>query len=162
MGRTIAHSSSPSSSIHSSVSSSSSCFQPQTDLSTELTLGRGGGTSTCDHKSSVRNESLKPFPKNMLCQRIPSFFVKVYMDGIPIGRKVDLFSHCDYDSLVRTLHRMFKTAIHSPNVDLQHSDKDHLLIYEDEDGDWMMVGDVPWNLFLTTVKKLKITRAGKF
>ena len=25
-----------------------------------------------------------------------------------------------------------------------HGGADHILTYEDQDGDWMMVGDVPW------------------
>ncbi|KAL5717169.1 Iaa20p [Ranunculus cassubicifolius] len=55
---------------------------------------------------------------------------------------------------------MFKTTIQLPGNDCVHSGKDrHLLTYEDKEGDWMMVGDVPWDLFLTTVKKLKISRA---
>lgn len=33
-----------------------------------------------------------------------------------------------------------------PGVDRVHSDHEdyHVLTYEDKEGDWMMVGDVPW------------------
>lgn len=34
-------------------------------------------------------------------------FVKVNMDGIPIGRKIDLNAHGCYESLVQTLEDMF-------------------------------------------------------
>jgi auxin-responsive protein IAA len=32
----------------------------------------------------------------------------------------------------------------SVDDDPVHSDKYHVLTYEDKEGDWMMVGDVPW------------------
>lgn len=40
-----------------------------------------------------------------------SLFVKVYMEGIPIGRKLNLFSHDGYNALITTLSLMFKTTI---------------------------------------------------
>lgn len=36
-----------------------------------------------------------------------SWFVKVNMDGLPIGRKVDLSAHGSYESLAHTLEEMF-------------------------------------------------------
>ncbi|KAF8387591.1 hypothetical protein HHK36_026244 [Tetracentron sinense] len=90
-----------------------------------------------------------------------TLYVKVYMEGIPVGRKLDLLTHDGYGGLIRTLGHMFGTTILYPDVDRVHSDKYHVLTYEDKEGDWMMVGDVPWEMFLTTVKRLKITRADK-
>lgn len=40
-----------------------------------------------------------------------TFFVKVYMEGIPIGRKLDLLAHDGYHDLIRTLDYMFSTNI---------------------------------------------------
>lgn len=40
-----------------------------------------------------------------------TFYVKVYMDGIPIGRKLDLLAHDGYLALINTLNCMFDTAI---------------------------------------------------
>lgn len=40
-----------------------------------------------------------------------TFFVKVYMEGIPIGRKLDLLAHDGYHDLIRTLDYMFNTNI---------------------------------------------------
>lgn len=97
-----------------------------------------------------------------------TFFVKVYMEGIPIGRKLDLYAHDGYHALIRTLDHMFGTTIlcksqifvlmyssqsetiidsfqAGAEVDgACHSEKCHVLTYEDKEGDWMMVGDVPW------------------
>lgn len=40
-----------------------------------------------------------------------SLFVKVYMEGVPIGRKLDLLSHDGYGDLSERLAHMFKTPI---------------------------------------------------
>ncbi|PKU71609.1 Auxin-responsive protein IAA31 [Dendrobium catenatum] len=112
---------------------------------------------------------IKPLLRSALAEReayrnhhkTGKFFVKVYMEGIPIGRKLDLLAHDSYQSLIKTLRRMFRTKIICPELAQVPSSKAHVLTYEDKDGDWMMVGDVPWKLFVTSVKKLKIIRADK-
>lgn len=48
-----------------------------------------------------------------------SLFVKVNMDGIPIGRKVDLNSHGCYEILAKTLEDMFLR----PNLTTNHFGK---------------------------------------
>ena len=40
-----------------------------------------------------------------------SLFIKVYMEGIPIGRKLNLFAQDGYDSLMTTIAHMFPTTI---------------------------------------------------
>jgi hypothetical protein len=40
-----------------------------------------------------------------------SLFVKVYMEGIPIGRKLNILAHQSYHELVKTLEHMFDTTI---------------------------------------------------
>ncbi|CAA7051263.1 unnamed protein product [Microthlaspi erraticum] len=69
-----------------------------------------------------------------------SLFVKVYMEGAPIGRKLDLCAFSGYESLLENLSHMFDTSIICGNRDRKH----HVLTYQDKDGDWMMVGDIPW------------------
>ncbi|PKU83509.1 auxin-responsive protein IAA4-like [Dendrobium catenatum] len=143
---------SPSSSIDSSShppisSSSSSSYNTRRALSTDLQLGLSLSTSS--------------FQANSPTERTESLFVKVYMEGIPIGRKLNLLTQDGYQSLIRTLQQMFRTTIVYPDVCQNPSTTANVLTYEDKEGDWMMVGDVPWELFLTTVKKLKITKADK-
>jgi len=36
--------------------------------------------------------------------------------------------------------------------------QEYVLTYEDKDADWMLVGDLPWDLFTTICRKLKIMR----
>ncbi|KAI9181030.1 hypothetical protein LWI28_010634 [Acer negundo] len=108
-----------------------------------------------------------------------SLFVKVNMDGIPIGRKVDLNAHSCYETLAQTLEDMFHrptTTVNSFRSSLQEHDirveakrpsklldgtSDFVLTYEDKDGDWMLVGDVPWGMFLISVKRLRIMRTSE-
>ncbi|KAI8560756.1 hypothetical protein RHMOL_Rhmol04G0280800 [Rhododendron molle] len=100
-------------------------------------------------------------------------FVKVNMDGLAIGRKVDLNSHASYDTLAQALEEMFfkpnitigpirgeKEQATKPSKLLDGS-SDFVLTYEDKEGDWMLVGDVPWGMFLSTVKRLRIMRTSE-
>ncbi|GAV87991.1 AUX_IAA domain-containing protein [Cephalotus follicularis] len=107
-----------------------------------------------------------------------TLFVKVNMDGVPIGRKVDLHALSSYETLAQTLQDMFQqptapvTATRSsiqddfmegarrPSTVLDGS-SEFVLTYEDKDGDWMLVGDVPWGIFLSSVKRLKVMRTSE-
>ncbi|KAK7267447.1 hypothetical protein RIF29_20121 [Crotalaria pallida] len=108
-----------------------------------------------------------------------SSFVKVNMDGMQIGRKVDLSAHSSYETLAQTLEDMFNestTAItckgsngdnHGIIVGIERHSKlldgssKFVLTYEDKEGDWMLVGDVPWGMFLSSVKRLRIMRTSE-
>ncbi|CAK9139563.1 unnamed protein product [Ilex paraguariensis] len=102
-----------------------------------------------------------------------SGFVKVNMDGLPIGRKVDLNAYSCYETLAETLEDMFfksTTTICSIRGDkeqqtqplkLLDGSSEFVLTYEDKEGDWMLVGDVPWGMFLSTVKRLRIMRTSE-
>lgn len=186
MGReTHSSSSSIDSSSHSSPSLSlpiqsnnkSSGSGGRLDLTTDLRLGLSISPSSYNDFSSAtaspRQQPLNWPPirsilkgahagkSHDLQERRPSLFVKIYMEGIPIGRKLNLFEQDDYDGLIRTIGHMFPTTIIYSSVDRVHSDKYHVLTYEDKEGDWMMVGDVPWEMFLNNVKRLKVTRADR-
>ncbi|XP_056687223.1 auxin-responsive protein IAA13 isoform X2 [Spinacia oleracea] len=111
-------------------------------------------------------------------ERVPHkscLFVKVNMDGVAIGRKVDLNAHSSYDSLGLMLEEMFTNgAVEKSNGEelmlmpkmtrpskLLDGSSDFVLTYEDKDGDWMLVGDVPWGMFLSSVKRLRIMRTSE-
>ncbi|PHT39283.1 Auxin-responsive protein IAA12 [Capsicum baccatum] len=95
-------------------------------------------------------------------------FVKVNMDGLPIGRKVDLNAHTCYESLADTLEDMFSKSTKSGEKEqatnsfkLLDGSSEFVLTYEDKEGDWMLVGDVPFGMFLNTVKRLRIMRTSE-
>ncbi|KAM1122455.1 hypothetical protein ACFX2I_004005 [Malus domestica] len=104
-------------------------------------------------------------------QQRGSLFVKVNMDGIPIGRKVNLSAHSSYEALAQKLEDMFGPSTHgSGGQEMEGATRpsklldgsfEFALTYEDKDGDWMLVGDVPWEMFLGTVKRLRIMRTSE-
>ncbi|KAE9601552.1 hypothetical protein Lal_00040524 [Lupinus albus] len=157
----------------SSMCLSSVCTKTN-DLSTDLRLGLSISQSSHSQLAlfnSTPREQIYDWPpiKSILRstlvekqnQHRPSLFVKVYMEGIPIGRKLNLLAHHSYDGLVKVLGHMFRIIILYPNSPPINSGNFHVLTYKDQEGDWMMVGDVPWELFLTTVKRLRITRGDR-
>ncbi|KAL5203009.1 hypothetical protein ABZP36_013961 [Zizania latifolia] len=100
-------------------------------------------------------------------------YVKVSMDGAPYLRKVDLKTYSSYEDLSRGLEKMFSCFITGKNSSCKTSrsdrltdgsradtlkDQEYVLTYEDKDADWMLVGDLPWDLFTTICWKLRIMR----
>ncbi|XP_010547792.1 PREDICTED: auxin response factor 2-like [Tarenaya hassleriana] len=75
---------------------------------------------------------------------------KVHKQGIALGRSVDLSKFHDYDELVAELDRLFEF-----NGELMAT-KDWLIVYTDDEGDMMLVGDDPWQEFCCMVRKIFI------
>ncbi|RYR73875.1 hypothetical protein Ahy_A02g008426 [Arachis hypogaea] len=61
---------------------------------------------------------------------------------------------------------MFNTTIlwsrEMDEIVVQPGERCHVLTYEDEEGDLVIVRDVPLEMFVSTVKRLKITRVATF
>ncbi|XP_027357584.1 auxin-responsive protein IAA27-like [Abrus precatorius] len=103
-------------------------------------------------------------------------YVKVSMDGAPYLRKVDLKNFGTYRELSSALEKMFtcftisQCGSHGVSnrdklsesrlMDLLHG-SEYVLTYEDKDGDWMLVGDVPWEMFTDTCKRLRIMKSSE-
>nr|QCQ83142.1 putative auxin-responsive protein IAA27 [Ambrosia artemisiifolia] len=101
-------------------------------------------------------------------------YVKVSMDGAPYLRKVDLEIYSSYLDLSSALEKMFSCftigqyGSHEVRtreglsetrlMDLLHG-SEYVLTYEDKDGDWMLVGDVPWDMFIASCKRLRIMKS---
>ncbi|KAK4760328.1 hypothetical protein SAY87_005221 [Trapa incisa] len=97
--------------------------------------------------------------------------VKVSMDGAPYLRKVDLKTYKSYEELSHALGKMFCSITsgnyedHQGMIDFMNENKlrdllnssDYVPTYQDKDGDWMLVGDVPWEMFVGSCKRLRIT-----
>ncbi|CAI0559268.1 unnamed protein product [Linum tenue] len=71
-------------------------------------------------------------------------FVKVCMDGAPYLRKVDLKMYSSYQQLSDALAKMFSSFTNERKVMDVVNSSEYVPSYEDKDGDWMLVGDVPW------------------
>ncbi|KAL8100168.1 auxin-responsive protein IAA7-like [Apium graveolens] len=101
-------------------------------------------------------------------------FVKVSMDGAPYLRKVDLKVYKSYQELSDALAKMFSSFTmgnygsqgmidfmnESKVMDLLNS-SEYVPSYEDKDGDWMLVGDVPWEMFVDSCKRLRIMKGSE-
>ncbi|KAL1195288.1 Auxin-responsive protein IAA6 [Cardamine amara subsp. amara] len=84
-------------------------------------------------------------------------YVKVSMDGVPYLRKVDLGSNHSYNNLATVLENLFGCL--GLGVALKEGEKcEYVIIYEDKDRDWMLVGDVPWLMFKDSCKRLRIAK----
>ncbi|XP_058212049.1 auxin-responsive protein IAA14-like [Rhododendron vialii] len=100
--------------------------------------------------------------------------VKVCMDGAPYLRKVDLKMYKSYQELSDGLAKMFSSFTmgnygaqgmidfmsDSKLMDLLNS-SEYVPSYEDKDGDWMLVGDVPWEMFVDSCKRLRIMKGSE-
>ncbi|XP_015062861.1 auxin-responsive protein IAA16 [Solanum pennellii] len=101
-------------------------------------------------------------------------FVKVSVDGAPYLRKVDLKMYKSYQQLSDALGKMFSSFTigncgtqgfkdfmnESKLIDLLNG-SDYVPTYEDKDGDWMLVGDVPWEMFVDSCKRLRIMKGSE-
>lgn len=93
-------------------------------------------------------------------------YVKVAVDGTPYLRKVDLEAYAGYQQLLTALEEMFTcfTARNYPNerrlVDPVNG-TEYVPTYEDKDGDWMLIGDVPWKMFVASCKRLRLMKSSE-
>lgn len=94
--------------------------------------------------------------------------VKVSLDGAPYLRKVDLKMYKTYKELSDALANLFisftigncgmKDFMNESKLMDLLSGSDFVPTYEDKDGDWMLVGDVPWEMFVNSCKRLRIMK----
>ena len=129
-------------------------------METELKLGPPGESLQTDGKKSVfKVVGWPPYRQGTSSpKKKKKIYVKVSMDGAPFLRKLELTSFSGYSSLYSAVHAMFESGNFTECffflVDLCMYDgweclggltqNDYSVIYEDNDGDWMLVGDVPW------------------
>ncbi|KAF8034514.1 hypothetical protein BT93_C0742 [Corymbia citriodora subsp. variegata] len=79
-----------------------------------------------------------------------STYLKVTMEGVGIGRKVDLSLHRSLHSLMYTLINMFG---------LCYEESENLkLAYQDRNGEWLLVENVTWRSFVRSAQRLKLLR----
>ncbi|XP_020698091.1 auxin response factor 9 [Dendrobium catenatum] len=76
--------------------------------------------------------------------------IKVHMHGVAVGRAVDLMNLRGYDELISELEKMFEIK-----GELSPRDKWEV-VFTDDEGDIMLVGDDPWLEFCDMVRKMYI------
>ncbi|MED6216359.1 hypothetical protein PIB30_007002 [Stylosanthes scabra] len=85
-----------------------------------------------------------------------SLFVKVHMEGVTVGRKIDLMLYNSYQTLTHTLLTMF-----AKYQNLEEDGASYKLTFQNEQGDWLLARHVPWQSFIGTVRRLAILRNEK-
>ncbi|KAL6622841.1 hypothetical protein ACP70R_032720 [Stipagrostis hirtigluma subsp. patula] len=76
---------------------------------------------------------------------------KVHKQGSALGRSVDLTKFTCYSELITELDQMFDF-----DGELSSPRKNWLVVYTDNEGDMMLVGDDPWDEFCNMVHKIFI------
>ncbi|KAK9064563.1 hypothetical protein SSX86_015945 [Deinandra increscens subsp. villosa] len=106
-----------------------------------------------DYRDLVEWDQLHPYecPRNGVIE-----FVKVNMDGVLIGRKIDVLHHSSYSSLATKLEDMFGKQQSLCSLRLLESGSEFSLWYKDGDEQWRIVGDVPWKEFVESVTRIRI------
>ncbi|KAH0463777.1 hypothetical protein IEQ34_006563 [Dendrobium chrysotoxum] len=88
--------------------------------------------------------------------------VKVSMDGAPYLRKIDLKNYKGYKELRDALEDMFKCFSFSLECETSEAEAssgtEYAIAYEDKEGDWMLAGDVPWEMFISSCRRLRIMK----
>ncbi|KAL6972750.1 Auxin-responsive protein iaa26 [Sarracenia purpurea var. burkii] len=132
----------------------------------------------------ITPESQNVVPSKVLCENpvescIRGFFVKINMDGVPIGRKVDLEAYGSYEKLSSAVDELFRDLLAAQRdsstggiqkkqegeekaiTGLLDGSGEYTLVYEDNEGDRILVGDVPWHMFVSTVKRLRVLKSSE-
>ncbi|AED93498.1 Auxin-responsive protein IAA28 [Arabidopsis thaliana] len=105
-------------------------------------------------RSSRRNltAQLKEEMKKKESDEEKELYVKINMEGVPIGRKVNLSAYNNYQQLSHAVDQLFSKK------DSWDLNRQYTLVYEDTEGDKVLVGDVPWEMFVSTVKRLHVLK----
>ncbi|KAG2728103.1 hypothetical protein I3843_01G185100 [Carya illinoinensis] len=108
---------------------------------------------------SYRKNNLQPKKSDQA--EVAGIYVKVSMDGAPYLRKIDLGIYQGYPELLKALESMFKFTIGEYSEREGYKGSEYAPTYEDKDGDWMLVGDVPWDMFMSSCKRLRIMKGSE-
>ncbi|GJU16201.1 auxin response factor 2B [Tanacetum coccineum] len=76
---------------------------------------------------------------------------KVHKQGTALGRSVDVTKFNNYDELIAELDTLFEF-----HGELKDRTKTWVVVYTDDEGDMMLVGDDPWEEFIVMVRKIYI------
>ncbi|CAD6333152.1 unnamed protein product [Miscanthus lutarioriparius] len=111
------------------------------------------------------------------CKRSP--LIKINMDGIPIGRKINLSAYDNYQKLSSAVKDLFCGFLEAAQKDLACSEigeqgaeekifsglldgtGEYTLIFEDSEGGRTLVGHLPWNVFVSTAKRLRVMKTSE-
>ncbi|XP_065017725.1 auxin-responsive protein IAA27-like [Musa acuminata AAA Group] len=97
----------------------------------------------------------------------PTMFVKVHKQGCAIARKINLKAHDNYESLRRALEEMSRNFLSNPYHPYIQSEEaqneevdtgDFVILYENHQGNRMLITDAAWEVFINTARRLYIVK----
>ncbi|EFH64091.1 indoleacetic acid-induced protein 15 [Arabidopsis lyrata subsp. lyrata] len=125
----------------------------------DLKLGEGHENKY--FSSLITNDQLVGWPPVTTARKtVRRKYVKVAVDGAAYLRKVDLEMYDCYGQLFTALENMFQGIITICKVTELERKGEFVATYEDKDGDWMLVGDVPWMMFVESCKRMRLMKIG--
>ncbi|XP_060189695.1 auxin-responsive protein IAA4-like [Lycium barbarum] len=110
---------------------------------------------------SYRKNTIQITTKKTEAHQESGIYVKVIMDGAPFLRKIDLKLYECYTELLKALENLFKLNIGEYSEREGYKGSEFSPAYEDKDGDLMLVGDVPWEMFMSSCKRLRIMKGSE-
>ncbi|KAK7393476.1 hypothetical protein VNO78_22033 [Psophocarpus tetragonolobus] len=148
------------------------------EVSEEECVSKGSDVTTDDHDQDnnvvppakaqvVGWPPVRSYRKNSMQQKKEEegegsgMYVKVSMAGAPYLRKIDLKVYKSYPELLKALGNMFKCTFGEYSEREGYNGSEYAPTYEDKDGDWMLVGDVPWHMFVSSCKRLRIMKGSE-
>ncbi|KAL5702098.1 Auxin-induced protein 22D [Ranunculus cassubicifolius] len=147
------------------VKSNKRSFVEAEDCGSNVTNGRDDDQETAPPAKQqvvgwppVRSYRKNSFQNKKTEVESSGVYIKVSMDGAPYLRKVDLKVYKGYPELLKALMDMFKFTIGQYSESEGYNGSEYVPTYEDKDGDWMLVGDVPWTMFSSSCKRLRIMK----
>lgn len=122
----------------------------ESDQRSELSMGmKGMGNLLAGKEQEKQYQDSQPQAK---VQGVSTrSCTKVHKQGTALGRSVDLVKFNNYDELIDELDTLFEF-----NGELKARTKTWLVVYTDDEGDMMLVGDDPWQEFVVMVRKIYI------
>ncbi|KAH7686366.1 AUX/IAA protein [Dioscorea alata] len=126
-------------------------------------------------KPSLASPNVVPKTEETLENCKKGLFLKINMDGIPIGRKIDLKAYNSYEKLSLAVEELFLGLLAAQRdhqtIGIQDGSQEkqafkglldgtgeYTLVYEDNEGDRMLAGDIPWDMFVSTAKRLRVLK----
>ncbi|KAJ6702132.1 AUXIN RESPONSE FACTOR [Salix koriyanagi] len=109
-------------------------------------LSQGKDQTTFDNRKFGPDDKIpQGMPKGDSTRRC----VKVYKQGTAVGRSLDLAKFNGYNELTAELDQIFEF-----HGELVAPCKDWLIVFTDDEGDMMLVGDDPWQEFCSLVRRI--------
>ncbi|CAH9116237.1 unnamed protein product [Cuscuta epithymum] len=141
------HTTDPAQNLHIGIQS----HQPNT-IESDQRLEQSNGFKMADDEVAV-NEEEKLFKdrERKVHSGSTRSCTKVHKQGTALGRSVDLTKFNNYDELLAELDQLFDF-----NGELKTLNKNWMVVYTDDEGDMMLVGDDPWQEFCGMVHKIYI------